>query len=72
MSYNSCDFTITDLAPPPRPPIISLNQEVAVRVAVVVLCHTLSDIIEYEIFGEGSHISTNQKRENSAFSPLIG
>ena len=28
--------------------------------------------IEYEIFGEGSHISTNQKRENSAFSPLIG
>ena len=28
--------------------------------------------IEYEIFGEGSHISTNQKRENRAFSPLIG
>ena len=27
--------------------------------------------IEYEIFGEGSHIATNQKRENSAFSPLI-
>ena len=28
--------------------------------------------VEYEIFGEGSHISTNQRRENSAFSPLIG
>ena len=28
--------------------------------------------IEYEIFGEGSHILTNQKRENSAFSTLIG
>ena len=28
--------------------------------------------IEYEIFGEGSHISTDRKRENSAFSPLIG
>ena len=28
--------------------------------------------IEYEIFGEGSQISTNQKRENSAFSLLIG
>ena len=29
-------------------------------------------IIEYEIFGEGSHISTNQKRESTVFSPLIG
>ena len=28
--------------------------------------------IEYEIIGEGSQISTNQKRENSAFSLLIG
>ena len=28
--------------------------------------------IEYEIFGEGSHISTNQKREKGAFSLLIG
>ena len=28
--------------------------------------------IEYGIFGEGSHISTNQKRENSASSLLIG
>ena len=28
--------------------------------------------IEYGIFGEGSHISTNQKRENGAFSLLIG
>ena len=27
-----------------------------------------SMIIKYEIFGEGSQISTNQKRENSAFS----
>ena len=33
---------------------------------------TLNELIEYEIFGEGSQISTNQKRENSAFSPLIG
>ena len=31
-----------------------------------------SSNIEYEIFGEGSQISTNQKRENSAFSLLIG
>ena len=29
-------------------------------------------LIEYEIIGEGSQISTNQKRENSAFSHLIG
>ena len=29
-------------------------------------------IIEYEIIGEGSQILTNQKRENSAFSLLIG
>ena len=28
--------------------------------------------IEYGIIGEGSHISTNQERENSAFSLLIG
>ena len=28
--------------------------------------------IEYEIFGEGSQISANQKQENGAFSPLIG
>ena len=28
--------------------------------------------IEYEIFGEGSHISTNQKRECSVSSLLIG
>ena len=28
--------------------------------------------IECEIFGEVSHILINQKRENSAFSPLIG
>ena len=28
--------------------------------------------IEYEIIGEGSQISTNQKRANSAFSLLIG
>ena len=28
--------------------------------------------IEYEIFGEWSHISTNQKREKCAFSLLIG
>ena len=29
-------------------------------------------IIEHGIFGEGSQISTNQKRENSAFLLLIG
>ena len=29
-------------------------------------------IIEYGIFGEGSRISTNQKRENSALLILIG
>ena len=28
--------------------------------------------IEYGIFGEGSQISTNKKRENLAFSLLIG
>ena len=28
--------------------------------------------MEYEIIGEGSQILTNQKRENSAFSFLIG
>ena len=32
----------------------------------------LSWIIEYEIIGEGSQISTNQKPGNSAFSLLIG
>ena len=29
-------------------------------------------VIKYDIFGEGSQISTNQKRGNSAFSLLIG
>ena len=29
-------------------------------------------VIECGIFGEGSQISANQKREKSAFSPLIG
>ena len=33
---------------------------------------TYHRIIEYGIFGEGSHISTNQKRENGAFPLLIG
>ena len=28
--------------------------------------------IEYEIFGEGSHISTNQRQESTVFSLLIG
>ena len=28
--------------------------------------------IEYEIIGEGSQISTNQKRESTVFSLLIG
>ena len=26
------------------------------------------DLIEYDIFGEGSHISTNQKRDSTVFS----
>ena len=30
------------------------------------------DAIEYGIFGEGSQISTNQKRESTVFSLLIG
>ena len=30
------------------------------------------NVIEYGIFGEGSQISTNQKRENSAISLRIG
>ena len=30
------------------------------------------ELIEHGIIGEGSQISTNQKRENSAFSFLIG
>ena len=29
-------------------------------------------LIEYGIFGEGSHISANQNQENSGFSILIG
>ena len=29
-------------------------------------------VIEHGLFGEGSHISTNKKQENSAFSFLIG
>ena len=28
--------------------------------------------IQYEIFGEGSHISTNQRQESTVFSLLIG
>ena len=28
--------------------------------------------IDYEIFGEGSYISTNQRRESTVFSLLIG
>ena len=30
------------------------------------------DRVEYSIFGEGYQISTNPKRENNAFSLLIG
>ena len=30
------------------------------------------DLIEYSIIGEGSQISTNQKRESTVFSLLIG
>ena len=33
---------------------------------------TSTKVIEYDIFGEGSQISTNKKRENSAFWLLIG
>ena len=29
-------------------------------------------MIEYSIFGDGFQISTNQKRENTALSPMIG
>ena len=32
----------------------------------------IKHVIEYGIFGEGSHISTNQKREITVFSLLIG
>ena len=45
---------------------ISLNFEIWTRV----LKHPV--LIEYEIIGEGSQISTNQKPGNSAFSLLIG
>ena len=38
----------------------------------VPLLPTLSDIIEYEIIGEGSQISTNQKRESTVSWLLIG
>ena len=37
-----------------------------------VFCQVIGVAIEYEIFGEGSHISTNQKRERTLFSLLIG
>ena len=33
---------------------------------------SIFSVIEYEIIGEGSQISTNQKPGNSAFSLLIG
>ena len=32
----------------------------------------ISTRIEYEIFGKGSHISTNQRRESTVFSLMIG
>lgn len=32
----------------------------------------MTGALEYEIIGEGSQILTNQERENSAFSILIG
>ena len=38
------------------------------RMFIILIVLLLGNIIEYEIFGEGSHISTNQKRENSVFS----
>ena len=44
---------------------------VSVSDAINRLCVDLK-AIEYEIFGEGSHILTNQKREKGAFSLLIG
>ena len=34
--------------------------------------HSVSEAIENGIFGEGSHISTNQRRENTVSSLLIG
>ena len=40
------------------------------RLFIAVLC--FDDSIEYRIFGEESHISTNQERENTAFLLLIG
>ena len=36
------------------------------------ICQVCRCPIEYGIFGEGSQISTNQKRESTVFSPLIG
>ena len=44
--------------------LISANEKLARKI--------FRKSIEYDIFGEGSQISTNQKRGNSAFSLLIG
>ena len=42
------------------------------RLLIVVVAYELTHNIEYEVIGEGSQISTNQKRENNDSWLLIG
>ena len=50
--------------------VAARRQQIYAAETVPAICEKFS--IEYAIIGEGSQILTNQKRENSAFSPLIG
>ena len=45
---------------------------IAVDSRVKINAFSVGLLIEYDIFGEGSQISTNQERENTVFSLLIG
>ena len=43
-----------------------------IRICTPMFLVTCNFVIEYEIIGEGSQILTNQKRESTVFSLLIG
>ena len=68
-SYNSKSLNFRDEVSMINPRLIQLIH--SLQLSKFQLLST-SQPIEYGIFGEASHISTNQKRESTVFSVLIG
>ena len=52
--------------------VLSPRSYLGIVLMLVYALVSIFSVIEYEIIGEGSRISTNQKPGNSAFSLLIG